>query len=129
VFPGQIKKLNIQLCFAPLPFGEPYHSRVRFKCVQLAHLFGVVMNKVCASAYTDFKNFSMGQRDDLLPNFLDGRWITQNIHKIGINMIAIKRHSLFSMTSMFGMGRETQAEHDIRLAVSARPTHNDRAVN
>lgn len=52
------------------------------------------MSEICARASADLKNRPVCLRNDLPTNFLDGRWVTQGIHKPGINAVFIEGHSL-----------------------------------
>ena len=50
------------------------------------------MTEVRARTYTDLKDISFSQRDDLVANFMNGWRISQHLHQKGIDMISIKRH-------------------------------------
>ena len=92
----QADKFNVQLGFPLLSFRQPEHPRVGFQCIQRLHSCCIVMNEIRAGTCTDLKNMPLSERDNLPANFFDGRWITESIHKMRIDMISIKRHECSS---------------------------------
>ncbi len=51
------------------------------------------MNEVHPRSYANLQNISLGQRDDALPDLLDGLGISQKAHKMRIDMVPVERHS------------------------------------
>jgi hypothetical protein len=103
-FTRQSQELDVQLRSAPLFYCASNHPRVRFQRKDLTHSCCVVEGEIHTWSDTDFEDRPLGHGDDPLTYVPHGLGITQQSHKMGIDVIFVEGHREFSSPPSFETG-------------------------